>query len=91
MTKRMLRVFKRVRAPGGNVVWTVDGHSYYWNGPGARLHLMFGDQLVSVDHPSASGSYETSREAEAAVRRFSGLPPAQSKKERASKRKRRKR
>lgn len=61
---------KRKRAPGGNVVWTVGGNSYYWNGPGSRLYVMLGDQLVSIDHPSASGSYETSREAEKAVRRF---------------------
>ncbi len=71
----MHHVFKRKRGITGNVVWTVDGHSYYWNGPGSRLSLMFGDQLVPIDAPEASGHYETTREAEAAVRRFAGLPP----------------
>lgn len=81
--KRMHHVFKRVRGPGGNVVWTVDGHSYYWNGPGSRLKLMFGDQLVTIDAPEASGHYETVREAEAAVRRFTGLPPMRARRRRS--------
>jgi hypothetical protein len=60
------------RGPMGNAVWTVGGHRYYWNGPGARLKLMFGEQLVSIDHPSADGNYRTYGEALAALRRFTG-------------------
>lgn len=73
--RRTHYVFKRKRGPVGNVVWTVDGHSYYWNGLGSRLSLMFGNQLVSIDASEASGRYETSRAAEVAMRRFVGLPP----------------
>lgn len=83
MKKHMHHVFKRKRGPGGNAVWTVGGHSYYWNGPGSRLKLMFGDQLVSIDASEASGHYETLREAEAAVRRFTGLPLVRSKRRRS--------
>ena len=41
---------------------------FYWNGPGARLYLMFGDALVRIDHPAADGAYLTVRDAESAVR-----------------------
>lgn len=53
--------------------WTVDGHRYYWNGPGSRLKLVFGDTLVPIEHPTADGSYRTYREADLALRRFLGM------------------
>lgn len=60
------------RGVTGNAIWTVGNHRYYWNGPGARLKLMFGDQLVTIDHPSADGNYSTYAAALAALRRFTG-------------------
>lgn len=83
MSKRMQTVFKRVRGPVGNVIWTVGGYRFYWNGPGSRINLMFGDQLVPIDAPEANGNYDTVREAEAAVRRFTGLPPLRAKRRRS--------
>lgn len=42
----------------------------YWNGPGARLRYMFGDALISIEHPSADGSYATFLEARKAAIAF---------------------
>lgn len=59
----------------GNAILTAHGigggdAAYYWNGPGSRLYLMFGDALVRIDHPAADGAYATLRDAENAVRAF---------------------
>lgn len=42
----------------------------YWNGPGSALKLMFGDALISIEHPAANGSYSTFRDARDAARSF---------------------
>ena len=58
----------------GNCVWTVDGQDYYWNGPGSRLKLMMGNNLITIDHPAAKGSYRTQMAAANALRRFFAAP-----------------
>ena len=61
----------------GNAAWSFKGahgrENYYWNGPGSRLYLLFGDSLVAIDHPAADGSYRTMKEASAALRRYLGV------------------
>jgi len=63
------------RSPMGAVTFSARRFGYsdtwfYWNGPGARLQLMFGAKLVYIEHPSADGTYNTLKEAQAAARRF---------------------
>jgi hypothetical protein len=63
--------FASSRGPTGAVIWRDGaGHRFFWSGPGGRLKLMFGEQLVSIQHHTADGNYETAREAAAAVARF---------------------
>ena len=58
---------KRVQiGPTGAVIWKAKGaapgwHSFFWNGPGSRLKLMFGDQLLTIDPPSADDVYYTEK------------------------------
>lgn len=37
---------RRERGPTGATIWTAQGQRFYWNGPGSRLKLMFGNSLV---------------------------------------------
>lgn len=65
------------RGPTGAVVWTVNGHRYFWNGTGGSLKLLIGnrgvgggEQLVSIQHPTANDSYFTEKQAKAAMLAF---------------------
>jgi hypothetical protein len=64
------------RGPTDNAVFSAHSFTWYgaqrlyWNGPGGRLSLMFGDALISIEHPSANGAYGTFREAREAARAF---------------------
>jgi hypothetical protein len=42
----------------------------YWNGPGSGLKLMLGQMLISIEHRTADGTYQTFREAREAARAF---------------------
>lgn len=65
--------------PTGGAVWAVPGSSLYilWGGPGAGLRLgdvyTPGGFSTSIDHPAASGSFDTYKAARAAVGRFLAL------------------
>jgi hypothetical protein len=56
--------------PMGHVLWSTTRGDYVWFGPGSRLGLIFGDSLVTIEHPTADGSYESARDARAALGRF---------------------
>jgi hypothetical protein len=66
------------RSPTGARVWALPDSrlQVMWSGTGARLRIGFdfltagGNMGTTIDHPSASDSYNTPREAEAAVRAF---------------------
>lgn len=63
------------RGAMGNALWNVQGHRYYWNGPGSRLYLLYGkDEMTTIDHPAADGNYRTVGEAQKALRRFVSAP-----------------
>ena len=70
--------------PTGLRLWQLPGSIFQimWPGPGSRL--IFGARLDrqdgichSIDHPSACGTYNTVREAQAAVDRFIAVCEAQ--------------
>lgn len=42
----------------------------YWNGPGARLKLVWGDQLTSIDHPTADMAHDDRASARRAAAAF---------------------
>jgi len=61
---------------GGGMVWALPGSTLevMWAGPGSRLLIgqprVAGGSVTSIDHPSASGSFDTLRDAEAALTSF---------------------
>jgi hypothetical protein len=66
--------------PTGLTVWRLPDQwlmHIMWIGPGAGLRLCIGDPAdgstaigTAIEHPSASGTYDSRREAETAVRAF---------------------
>ncbi len=60
--------------PTGAVMWHGIANTNYvvfWNGPGSRLRIGTPrGSLTFIDHPMASDSYETMKQAEAAIRRL---------------------
>lgn len=69
-------IYGHDRGATGAVLWRTSKGLYYWNGPGGRLYLLFGDvsspNLVTIDDPAADGSYKTRGEAETALRKYLG-------------------
>jgi hypothetical protein len=63
-------VIKRSVGAMGHVLWNTTRGDYAWFGPGSRLHLVFGDSLVTIDHNVADGTYDSERDARAALDRF---------------------
>lgn len=57
----------------GHVLWTTTRGDYLWCGTGSRLLMIFGDSLVTIDHPTASDTYERERDARTALGRFLAL------------------
>jgi hypothetical protein len=64
--------------PTGLTVWSLPGSdvmSVVWLGPGAGLSLGFnvdqpGGTMARIEHPSASGTFDTRKQAEKAVAAF---------------------
>ena len=63
---------KVTKSPTGLRRWDLPQSELYilWLGPGCRLSLCFGDAQTSIQHPTASGTYQTEKEATAAVEAF---------------------
>lgn len=68
-------------SPTGLTQWSlpnsepVHAMSLIWPGPGSGLNLGInanvpGGSMSRIEHPSASGTYDTRKDAEAAVQRF---------------------
>lgn len=75
---RIKRLKKLYRSPMGTTVWQIPDSKLQvmWSGPGARLRIGHdfltskGTMGTTIDHPSAGESYNTSKQAEAALHRF---------------------
>ena len=66
-----------MRGVGGLTVWSLpaaSGLEVVWAGPGSGLRLGFprlpGGMTTSIEHPTASGTFSTRKEAETALRQF---------------------
>ncbi len=64
------------RMATGGLVWAIPNSSLQimWAGPGSRLRLgevlKAGGSTISIEHPSADGSYSNKKDATAAVTAF---------------------
>lgn len=71
------RVTSTRRGAMGGVEWHTPSAVYVWFGPGGGLYLKFGESLTRIEHPAASGTYETSAAARRALDAFLAAAPAQ--------------
>lgn len=69
------RIHRGAKAEHSTGTWKHGGRIYFWNGPGTRAFQRLGDGRIEF----ISHEHDTWRDAEAAVRRFIGLPPSRPK------------
>lgn len=71
------KVTRRTASPMGGVLWNTTRGDYLWAGPSGRLLMVLGvgldATLTTVDHNVADGTYDSEREARAALDRFLAL------------------
>jgi hypothetical protein len=59
----------------GMTQWPLyEGQSVIWMGPGSGLYLVFGSTMTRIEHPTASGQYDTRKSAENAIKAFLASP-----------------
>ncbi len=66
-------ITRRQSGPMGHILWNTTRGDYMWSGPGSRLLMAWGGSLISIDHPTASGTYDRESDARAALTRFLAL------------------
>jgi hypothetical protein len=75
------RVTSTQRGAIGGVEWHTPSAVYAWFGPGGGLYLVFGGTLARIEHPAASGDYDTSDAARRALDAFLAAVSAQEQQE----------